>query len=64
MCVCLKKIPSVEEGVSAVPQSTKKVDVFTVGGTRLRTMQPAESATQGLTEGIYVVDGVKVLIQP
>ena len=60
----LKKIPSVEEGVSAAPQSTKKVDVFTVGGTRLRTMQPAESATQGLTEGIYVVDGVKVFIQP
>ena len=60
----LKKVSNVEEGVSGALQPTKKVDVYTMSGTRLRTMQSVESATQGLDEGIYVVDGVKVLIQP
>ena len=60
----LKKEVIVEESIADGPQSNRKGEVYTMEGTRLRSVLSAESATQGLSEGIYIVDGVKVLIQP
>lgn len=53
-----------KEGTGAVdkiPVNAGPVDVFTLQGVRIRNAVPADTATDGLPAGIYIVGGKKIL---
>ena len=58
----LSKNTNVPTLVDALQTTSNLVDVYSVQGMRLRAQVPAETATQGLPKGIYLVDGQKILI--
>ena len=58
----LSKNTTPPNDVDALQASPALVDVYSVQGIRLHTQVPAETATQGLPKGLYLVDGQKVLI--
>ena len=56
---------SAATAVSEVEAETagKKVDVFTVGGVKVRSQVDADEATDNLPSGIYLIDGKKVYVK-
>ena len=58
----LSKDTNMSNDMETLQASPALVDVYSVQGVRLRTQAPAETATQGLPKGVYLVDGQKVLV--
>lgn len=58
----LSKDTNTPHAIDILQASPALVDVYSVQGVRLRTQVLAETATQGLPEGVYLVDGQKVLV--
>ena len=56
---------SAATAVSEVEAETagKKVDVFTVGGVKVRSQVDADEAAHNLQSGIYLIDGKKVYVK-
>ena len=56
---------SAATAVSEVEAETagKKVDVFTVGGVKVRSQVDADEATDNLPSGIYLIGGKKVYVK-
>lgn len=56
---------SAATAVSEVEAETagKKVDVFTIGGVKVRSQVDADEATDNLPSGIYLIDGKKVYVK-
>lgn len=51
-------------GIGALPSAPSAlVDVYAADGKRMRTAVPRDTAMQGLTAGLYVVGGKKVLVK-
>ena len=57
------RVAKATNGLQAMPGPATLVDVYTVGGVKVRTAVPFGSALQGLPTGIYIAGGVKLSVK-
>lgn len=58
----LAKDTNIPDAISSVERENGSVDVYTVGGVKVRSGVASSEATKGLPRGFYVVGGKKVLV--
>ena len=52
-----------DTGISNIRTGNSTFDVYSIGGIHIRTAHDKASATKGLDKGIYLINGIKVIVR-